>query len=129
VEAKQLIVIGLGIFILAGGVAYFAGWLGDLSDYIPWFSDKGDLLVKTYDGMGTSDTSDDVPLANVTVTVLSTELTGTTDENGSIMFEDVEVGTYEVQAEYGSDVLTENATIEKDLVTTVTFVFNVSAAA
>lgn len=127
-EAKQVLAVGIGALLIVCGVGYYLGWFGDLGDYIPWFSDKGDLLVKAYDGMNTTDTSDDVPLANVTVTVLSTELTGVTDENGSIMFEDVEVGDYEVQAEWGSVILTENATVQKDLVTTVTFVFNVTAA-
>ena len=126
-EKIQIAAICLGLILLVGGVGYYFGWWDEYLDYIPWFADKGDLNVKVYDAMNTTDTSDDVPLANVTISILSTELTKKTDSNGTAYFSDVEVGDYEVQAEWGSEIQTKNVTITKDTIATVTFLFNTSS--
>jgi hypothetical protein len=124
----QFAVVGIGILIFLYGLGIYLGWWGSPIDYIPWFADKGDLKVKVYDAKGTTDTSDDVPLANVTVSILSTELVKKTDKNGTAYFSDVDVGDYLVQAEWGSNVLAKNVTITKDTIATLTFLFNESAS-
>ncbi len=127
-ELKQIAIAGFGVLLIIAGVGYYLGWWDQLSDYIPWFADKGDLKVTVYDAKQTADTTDDVPLANVTISILSTELVKKTDENGTAYFSDVDVGDYQVQAEWGSVVLTKNVTITKDTIATVTFLFNESSS-
>jgi hypothetical protein len=125
---KQVLIIGVGVLLMLSGVGYYLGWWDQLTDYIPWFADKGDLKVTVYDAKQTADTSDDVPLANVTISILSTELVKKTDKNGTAYFSDVDVGDYQVQAEWGSNVLAKNVTITKDTIATLTFLFNESAS-
>jgi hypothetical protein len=120
--------VGLGAILLVMGVCYYFGWFDQITDYIPWFADKGDLRVRVYDAMQTAETADDKPLANVTVSILSTELVKKTDSNGTAYFSDVEVGDYQVQAEWGSSVIAKNVTITKDTIATLTFLFNESTS-
>ncbi|WP_290597666.1 MULTISPECIES: carboxypeptidase-like regulatory domain-containing protein [unclassified Archaeoglobus] len=128
-ESKMaLAAVAIGFLTFVVGFGYYFGWWDQLYDYIPWFADKGDLKVTVYDAKQTADTSDDVPLANVTVSILSTELVKKTDENGTAYFSDVDVGDYQVQAEWGSNVLAKNVTITKDAIATLTFLFNESAS-
>ena len=122
--AKKALVVLIGIALILIGVGYYLGWFSKIPDMLPWHGDKGDLKVVCYDGKGTADTSDDVPLANVTVKIMSTELVKKTNENGTALFKGVEVGTYEVVAEYNSEQLNKTVTIRKDELTNVTFVFN-----
>ena len=122
--AKKVLVILIGAILMIAGIGYYLGWFSDLPDLLPWFGDRGDLKVVCYDGKGTEDTSDDVPLANVTIKILSTELVKKTNESGIALFKGVEVGTYEVVAEYNSEQLSENVTIEKGKMVNVTFIFN-----
>jgi len=78
--AKKALVVLIGVVLMVIGVGYYLGWFSSIPDLLPWHGDKGDLKVVCYDGKGTEDTSDDVPLANVTVKILSTELVKKTDE-------------------------------------------------
>ncbi len=127
-ELKQVAIAGFGVLLIIAGVGYYLGWWEQTADRIPWFADKGDLKVLCYDAMQTADTTDDVPLANVTVSILSTELLKQTDENGTAYFSDVDVGDYQVQAEWNSVTLAKNVTITKDTIATLTFLFNESAS-
>jgi len=122
--AKKALVVLIGVVLMVIGVGYYLGWFSSIPDLLPWHGDKGDLKVVCYDGKGTEDTGDDVPLANVTVKILSTELVKKTDENGTALFKGIEVGTYEVIAEYNSEQLNKTVTIKKDELVNVTFVFN-----
>ena len=123
-NAKSVVVMALGFVIFIAGLGYYFGWWDNISDKIPWFADKGDLKVIVYDGNGTINTTDDTPLANVTVFLQGTEFKKTTDSNGTALFIDVEVGDYTVIAEYNSTQLSKNVTITKDSLTNVTFIFN-----
>ena len=127
-EMKQVAIIGVGVLFVLAGIGYYLGWFDQFMDYIPWFADKGDLKVTVYDAKQTADTSDDVPLANVTISILSTELVKKTDSNGTAYFSDVDVGDYQVQAEWNSVTLAKNVTITKDTIATLTFLFNESAS-
>ncbi len=127
-EGKQILIIGFGVLLILAGAGYYLGWWENVVDYIPWFADKGDLKVMVYDALRTADTSDDKPLANVTVSILSTELVKKTDANGTAFFSGVDVGDYQVQAEYGSEVLMKNVTITKGTIATLTFLFNQTAS-
>jgi len=120
--------VAIGVLIIVVGGGYYFGWFEQIADYIPWFADKGDLKVTVYDAMGTTDTTDDVPLANVTISILSTELVKKTDSNGTAYFSDIDVGDYQVQAEWNSVTLAKNVTITKDTIATLTFLFNESAS-
>jgi hypothetical protein len=126
-KTNALVLSIAAIFIVAG-VGYYLGWFDEYLDKIPWWGDTGDLKVTVYDAMNTTNTTDDVPLANVTITVLSTELVKKTDSNGTALFEDIDVGSYEVQAEHNSVTLNKTVEITKDALTTVTFYFNESAS-
>jgi len=125
-EKAMVVAIIVGVALIIGGVGYYLGWFDEYIDLIPWFADKGDLKVLVYDGQNTTDTTDDVPIANVTVSILSTELTKKTDNNGTALYTDVEVGDYEVQADWNSSILTNNVTIGKDKVAELIFRFNTS---
>ncbi|MEM2191714.1 MAG: carboxypeptidase-like regulatory domain-containing protein [Archaeoglobaceae archaeon] len=125
--SKEAAIFVVGIVLIAIGAGYYFGWFNEVKNWIPWFADKGDLKVMVYDAMQTSNTSDDVPLANVTVTILSTELVKRTDSNGTAMFSGVEVGDYQVQAEWNSATQIKNVTITKNAIATVTFLFNTTS--
>lgn len=127
-ELKQVAIAGFGVLLIIASVGYYLGWWEQIADQIPFFTDKGDLKVKVYDAMQTTDPSDDVPLANVTISILSTELVKKTDENGTAYFSDVDVGDYQVQAEWNSVTLAKNVTITKDAIATLTFLFNESTS-
>ena len=121
---KSIAVIAFGVIIFVAGLGYYMGWWDNLADKIPFFADKGDLKVIVYDGNGTVNTTDDTPLANVSVSIQGTEFAKTTDSNGQAIFIDVEVGDYTVIATYNSTQLSKNVTITKDALTNVTFIFN-----
>jgi len=123
-ETKTVAIGCVGLLLVFLGVGYYMGWWDELSSFIPWFADKGDLKVLVYDAMQTADTSDDIPLANVTISILSTELVKLTDQNGTALFEGVEVGEYEVQADWNGTIESKNVTITKGTITIVTFLFN-----
>ena len=124
--AKKALVVLIGVVLMVIGVGYYLGWFSNIPDLLPWHGDKGDLKFVCYSDPGTPDNpDDDTPLANVTVKILSTELVKKTDENGTAIFKGVEVGTYEVVAEYNSEQLNKTVTIEKGELVNVTFVFSV----
>ncbi|RLI75974.1 hypothetical protein DRO97_01945, partial [Archaeoglobales archaeon] len=74
------------------------------------------------------DKSDDVALANVTISILGTELQQKTNANGTVLFNNVEVGDYTVVAEYNSTLLYEDITIQKEDIAIVDFIFNGTAS-
>jgi len=110
---KKVVIIVALLIVIAG--VYFQG---EQPSPIPWYPSKGSLKVVCYDELG-------LPLPNVTVQVLSTELIKRTDKNGTATFS-VDVGEYTVLAEYNSELLTKLAKIEENKQTTVKFVFNVT---
>ncbi len=125
-EKNQLILAGFGILLIALGGLYYFGYFDnfDWQDYIPWFADRGDIKATVFDGNGTADTSDDIPLENATVYILGTELQKITDSNGEALFENVDVGDYTVVAEHNSTLVYEDVTVQKDATVNVTLIFN-----
>ncbi len=125
-EKGQIILAGFGILLIVVGGLYYFGYFDnfDLNDYIPWFADRGNIQATVLDGNGTSDTSDDIPLANATVYILGTELQKVTGDDGKALFEKVDVGDYTVVAEHNSTLVYEDVTVKKDATTNVTLIFN-----
>ncbi|MBO8183152.1 MAG: carboxypeptidase regulatory-like domain-containing protein [Archaeoglobus sp.] len=125
-EKNQLILAGFGILLIALGGLYYFGYFDnfDWQDYIPWFADRGDIKATVFDGNGTSDTSDDIPLENATVYILGTELQKITGSDGVALFENVDVGDYTVVAEHNSTLVYEDVTVQKDATVNVTLIFN-----
>lgn len=130
---KAIFSLGLGIVLLiAGGLTFFGYW-DDISDFIGWYPDSGDLSSYAYvcndtnstaSGLQPGTTCNKTGINDTTVTILSTELTKVTGDEGWANFTDVEVGEYEVEAEYNSSTISkENITIEKDKEATVEFNF------
>ncbi len=115
----------LGIALAVIGILMFAGYFQDYDTPIDWWGESGEINAQAYILNNTSSSNNvEVGLNETQITVLSTELTGVTGDDGWANFSSVDVGTYDVQATYNSSsIIAENVTIEDDQQLVVRFNF------